>query len=233
MPSSRTIRFAVSALLSFLSFVALAQAPAPNSAEADFGQMKRYRAADQELLAKGQKVDVVFLGDSLTQLWGEQGKWFHEPGWINRGIGGQTTSQLLLRERQDALSLHPRAILLEGGGNDMRLGFTPQEIRDNFLTMAELAESHRIAVFVATMTPTCDCFRPLSGLRTVERIAELNRLLAEMCKAHHWQLIDLNPILADAEGKMKQEMTFDGVHPNEKGYSLLSPVVEEKLKRYR
>jgi len=217
-----------------LSTYTLAAAPPANSAEADFGQLKFYRTANERLLASPQKVDVVFLGDSITQIWGAHPKtWFSEPGWINRGIGGQTTSQLLLREKQDALDLHPRAILLEGGSNDMRIGFTPEEIRDNFLTMGELAEAHHIAVFVATMTPTCDCFRPLSGLRTVERIHELNQLLAAMCKARHWRLIDLNTPLADAQGRMNQNLTIDGVHPNDKGYYLLAPIVEKNLRSYR
>lgn len=123
--------------------------------------------------------------------------------------------------------------MLEGGNNDMRLGFSPAEIRDNLQTMGELATLHGAAVFVATMTPTCDCFRPLSGLRTVERIRELNALLDAMCKEHHWTLIDLNTPLADADGHMKRELTFDGVHPNDAGYALLVPVVEKALHSYR
>lgn len=208
--------------------------PPVNSAEADFGQLNFYREANGKLLATRQKVDVVFLGDSITQLWGSHPEtWFSEPGWINRGIGGQTTSQLLLREKKDALDLHPRAILLEGGSNDMRLGFTPEEIRDNFLSLGELAQAHHIAVFVATMTPTCDCFRPLSGLRTVERIHELNQLLAAMCKARHWHLIDINTPLAETQGKMIKDLTIDGVHPNDKGYRLLAPIIEKSLRSYR
>ncbi len=160
----------------------LAQVPETNSAEADFAQTSHYRDANLKLLQSGTRVNVVFLGDSITERWGSHsGKWFEEPGWINRGIGGQTTAQLLLRERDDALNLHPAAIVLEAGSNDMRLGFAPETIRDHFLTMGELAQAHHVAVFVATMTPTCDCFRPLSGLRTVEQIHLLNKLLAAMC----------------------------------------------------
>ena len=73
----------------------------------------------------------------------------------------------------------------------MRLGWTPEEIRDNLLTMGELAETHHVAVFVAKMTPVCDCYRPLTGLRTVESIRALNTLLEQMCREHKWPLIDL------------------------------------------
>lgn len=212
------------------SFTVCAQAPLPpNSAAADFAQLARYRTSNI-----GTSATVVFLGDSITDYWGSRsGKWFSHAGWLNRGIGGQTTSQLILRERNDAIALRPKAIVLEGGGNDMRLGFTPEEIRNNFLTLGELAQAHGIAIFVAAMTPVCDCFRPLSGLRTVERIQELNGLLAAMCKEHHWTLIDLNPVLAGPDHRMQQNLTTDGVHPNDAGYALLAPIIERALQKYQ
>lgn len=115
----------------------------------------------------------------------------------------------------------------------MRLGFSAEEIRDNLLTIGELADHHHIAVFVAEMTPVCDCVRPLTGLRTVENIQRLNHLLDEMCKDKHWTLIDLNTPLADPDGKMRASLTVDGVHPNNEGYALLAPVIEHALNRYR
>jgi lysophospholipase L1-like esterase len=199
----------------------------PNAASSDFAQLGRYRAANATAAAR-----VVFLGDSITEYWGTRsGTWFRHHGWVNRGIGGQTTAQLLLRERNDMLALHPKAVVLEGGGNDMRLGFSAEEIRDNLLTMGELAEYHHIAVFITRMTPVCDCVRPLTGLRTVENIRRLNRLLDEMCKDKHWTLVDLNAPLADSDGKMQASLTVDGVHPNNEGYALLAPVVERALSR--
>lgn len=208
--------------------------PAPNSAVADFPDLQRYRESNIALKESGVTVRVVFLGDSIIDYWGSRsGKWFEYSGWINRGIGGQTTAQLLLRIQDDVLALQPRAVVLEGGSNDMRLGFTPQEIRNRVLTMGELVRAHGIDVFVASMTPTCDCFQPVSGLRTVERIRELNQLLAEMCTANHWTLIDLNSPLSDNESHMKRELTVEGVHPNDQGYALLAKVVERSLQKYR
>ncbi|MDW5266242.1 MULTISPECIES: GDSL-type esterase/lipase family protein [Acidobacteriaceae] len=217
-----------------LSPPSLAQGPPTNSAEADFAQLSHYREANLQMSLSGTKIKVVFLGDSVTERWGSlSGKWFADPGWVNRGIGGQTSSQLLLRERDDALNLHPSAIVLEAGSNDMRLGFTPEAIRDHFLTMGELAQAHHIAIFVTTMTPTCDCFRPLSGLRTVSRIHDLNRLLAAMCLERHWTLIDINTPLANASGYMRKELTVEGVHPNDAGYALIAPPIERALHAYR
>ena len=210
--------------------------PTPaNSAAADFAQLARYHAVDEALLRDGKPpARVVFLGDSILERWGcDAGAWFSNSGWINRGIGGQTTSQMLLRERNDVLALSPRAVVLEGGSNDMRLGFTPEAIRDNFATMGELAEAHHLRVFVATMTPVCDCVRSLTGLRTVDRIAQLNGMLKQLCNERHWTLIDLNPVLADAHGLMRAEFTSDGVHPNDAGYKLLAEAVARALPRFK
>jgi lysophospholipase L1-like esterase len=139
---------------------------------------------------------------------------------------------MLLRERNDVLALYPRAVVLEGGTNDMRLGFTPEAIRDNFATMGELAEAHQLHVFVATMTPVCDCVRPLTGLRTVDRIAQLNDMLKALARERHWTLIDLNPVLADEHGLMRAEFTSDGVHPNDAGYRPLAEVIVHALGQF-
>ncbi|MEZ2346772.1 GDSL-type esterase/lipase family protein [Terriglobus sp. RCC_193] len=223
------MRAAVWVMMFLLSASGFAQTALPaNSAEADFSQSRRYHDANASVKAR-----VVFLGDSITDYWGSHnGKWFAYAGWINRGIGGQTTQQLLLRERQDVLNLHPEAVVLEGGSNDMRLGFSPEEIRDNILSMGELAQANGLKVYVAEMTPVCDCVRPLTGLRTVEHIHHLNELLLAMAQRKHWQILDFYSPLADAEGKMRAELTVDGVHPNDHGYELLAPVVEHALSRY-
>ena len=225
-------------LLATLAFAPLFSrsqtAPLPaNSEETDFAQLHHYRAQNAALPTAHAK-RVVFLGDSITEYWGlHSGTWFAPPQWLNRGIGGQTTQQLLLRERNDALDLHPRAIVIEGGGNDMRLGFSPEAIRDNIASIAELARAHRVTVFIAGMAPVCDCVRPLTGLRTVERIHRLNALLQQLCREQHWTYLDFNTPLADADGLMRKELTVDGVHPNTDGYKLLEPVVLEALHDYR
>jgi lysophospholipase L1-like esterase len=99
--------------------------------------------------------------------------------------------------------------------------------------MGELAEANHIHVFIPEMTPVCDCVRPLSGLRTVERIRELNGLIAVLCHEKKWTLLRFNVPLADVNGLMRAELTVDGVHPNDKGYALLAPIVEDSLRLYR
>jgi lysophospholipase L1-like esterase len=104
----------------------------------------------------------------------------------------------------------------------MRLGSSPEAIRDKILSMGELAESHGIHVFVAEVTPVCDCMRPRTGLRTVARIRQLSRLLATICAEKHWELLRFNAPLSDANRIMRAELTVDGVHPNVTGYAVLA-----------
>jgi lysophospholipase L1-like esterase len=226
-------RIALLFCISTLTGQLLLPQTAANSAATDFAQLGRYREANVALPA-ATSGRIVFLGDSITERWAVSPvTWFSNPEWINRGIGGQTTQQLLLRERADAIALHPRAIVLEAGSNDMRLGYTPEIIRDNMLTMGQLAEANNTRVFITAMTPVCDCVTPLSGLRTVERIHQLNTLLQQMARDHHWHYIDLNTPLADATGHMRAELTVDGVHPNADGYKLLTRVVLRALRSNR
>ncbi len=205
-----------------------------NAAAADFAQLGRYQASNTTLLQHANSATVVFLGDSIIDYWGTKaGIWFPHATWINRGIGGQTTSQLLLRERADALSLRPKAIVIEGASNDMRLGFSNEQIRDNIVSMAELAHAHHISVFIAGMAPVCDCFRDLTGLRTVDRIHKLNLLLEQACHQGHWTYLDFNSPLEDSSGHMRKELTTDGVHPNAAGYVLLAQVVNHALRHIK
>jgi lysophospholipase L1-like esterase len=230
--------FIIVALASLIALPCLPQTSsvaAPiNSAAADFAALSHYRAADVAIHDSGAPVKVVFLGDSITEYWGSRsGTWFKEKGWLNRGIGGQTTSQLLLRVRPDVIALHPQAIVIEGGSNDMRMGFSPETIRDNIASIGELAQDHGIAVFVASMTPVCDCFKPLSGLRTVNEISRLNLLLRQLCMKEHWNFINLNPTLADPSGHMRSDLTVDGVHPNAAGYRILGALIAAQLNTFQ
>jgi lysophospholipase L1-like esterase len=243
MFESQRHRVAVEMLLLALVLPAGAQTiatttPAPKpaaSAAADFAYLAHYRAANAELpplSAKNHR--VVFLGDSITEYWGHKaGTWFAQPQWLNRGITGQTTSQILLRVQQDVIALHPEAIVMEGGSNDMRYGFTPEAIRDNMASIGEIAEANHIKVFLALMTPTCDCYTAVSGARTPERIRQLNALYEQLCREHGWVCMDYYTPLADPNGLMRKELTLEGVHPDDAGYALLAPVVLEKLKAYR
>jgi len=224
----------VAGVIAYAQLAGQTTKPAPCSADVDFAALRHY-AAVNEALQKSSKVPVkvVFLGDSITENWGKStGIWFSNPEWINRGIGGQTTAQLLLRTRSDAIELRPRVLVIEGGTNDMRDGVTPEQIRDNIASIAELARAHHIKVMIASMMPVCDCFRPLSGLRTVERIRHLNSLLQNLCKKNGWHYLDFNTPLADQNGNMKREFTVDGVHPNADGYRALLPVCIKALKHF-
>jgi len=205
------------------------------SAAADFANLAHYAGANAKVgTAARPGHRVVFLGDSITEYWGKNaGKWFASPEWFNRGISGQTTSQILLREQADVIALHPDAVVLEGGSNDIRYGFSAEAVRDNVASMAEIAAANHIQVFIALVTPVCDCFRPLTEGRTPERVRQQNRLYEQLCSKNKWTCLDYYSPMADAEGHMRKELTLEGVHPNDAGYALLTPVVLEKLAAFR
>jgi lysophospholipase L1-like esterase len=227
MPIRRFTAICLLSLVTGLSCAVYSQTAPLDAAAGDFANLTRYKDADSELPGKAI---VVFLGDSITDYWGKRGgQWFTSPDWLNRGIGGQTTSQLLLRTRQDAIALHPRALIIQGGSNDMRLGFSPEAIRDNIASIADIARANHIRVLIAAMTPVCDCVRPLTGERTVAQIRHLNDLLKELCKQQNYEYLDYYTPLANEEGRMRQEFTTDGVHLNDQGYSRIAPVVIRSL----
>jgi len=241
-PRSFIVRRFGLVLLASVCFVRIAREqtqaeakPPANSSAADFENLARYASADAATAPNSKHGHrVVFLGDSITDYWGKKaGTWFSSREWINRGITGQTTAQILLREQADAVALHPDAIVIEGGSNDMRYGFTLETIRDHVASMGEIAEANHMKVFIALMTPVCDCFQQLSAGRTPEHIRQLNALYTDLCQAHGWLCIDTFSPLADSKGLMRKELTLDGVHPNDAGYSILAPVYLSSLKAFR
>src|SRR5438105_2882463 len=146
----------------------------------DYGNLRRYSAENAKIQPPGPGEErVVFMGDSITDFWGRRGGTFF-PGkpYINRGISGQVTSQMLLRFHQDVVLLRPKAVVILAGTNDIggNLGFTALEIvEDNLAAMAELARANNIKVVLAALTPVCDYHRPQTQTRQPERIVALNK----------------------------------------------------------
>src|SRR6266700_4942526 len=150
----------------------------------DWGGLIRYGSDNSELRppVAGEN-RVVFLGDQITDYWGRgKARFFPDKPWLNRGIAGQTTDQMLIRFRQDVISLHPKAVVILGGLNDIAGIHTPsseQLVLDNLMSMTELAQSNGIRVVVASVTPVCDCFTKSGRKRWQGRIKEVNELIQE------------------------------------------------------
>ena len=196
----------------------------------DWGQLVKYGSENAELRApKEGETRVVFFGDDIFEKWGDffPGK----PQYLNRGITHQATPQMLVRFRQDVISLKPKVVVILGGANDFA-GYagpaTEGTITENFETMVELAKLHGIKVVLASVTPICDCYALLSARRPPGRILGLNGWLKGFARRSGSVYADVYGVLAEGRN-MKKELTVDGLIPNAAGYALMAPVLEKAI----
>jgi lysophospholipase L1-like esterase len=199
----------------------------------DFGGLTRYGSDDSELPAPAVDENrVVFLGDQITEFWGRSTPLFEGKRWLNRGIAGQTTDQMLVRFRQDVIGLHPKVVVILAGLNDiagLHGSATEEMILDNLTSMTELAQANRIRVVLASVTPVCDCFKKNSTRqRWQERISEVNDLLRQYSARSGVLYLDYYSAMADGEN-LKMSLTNDGVLPNAAGYSTMAPLAEKAI----
>jgi acyl-CoA thioesterase I len=208
----------------------------------DFAGFYRYAQANAALASpKPGERRVVFFGDSITDNWSKEGYGGFFPGkpYVNRGIGGQTTAQMLVRFRADVVELRPAAVVILAGTNDIAGNAGPvtaEQIHDNLASMAELAGTHGVAVVLASLLPVSDDKKDASGQplsRTVQRPTEsiraLNRWLAEYAAKNGHVSLDYFSALADANGLLRPELTDDGLHPNARGYAVMAPLAEAAI----
>ncbi len=208
----------------------------------DFGGFYRYAEANKALGApRPGEPRVVFFGDSITDNWSKEGYGGFFPGkpYVNRGIGGQTTAQMLVRFRADVIDLRPAAVVILAGTNDIAGNagpVTPQRIQENLASMAELARVHGVAVVIASLLPVSDDKKDTSGqalTRTVQRPTEsiraLNRWLAEYAVKNGCVSLDYFSVMADSRGLLRPELNDDGLHPNARGYAVMAPLAEAAL----
>jgi lysophospholipase L1-like esterase len=201
---------------------------------ADWPQLGYYREATAAVPAPAESEQrVVFYGASIVQFWKTRGAFFPGKPYIDRGISGQTTAQMLVRFRQDVIGLHPKAVVILGGTNDVagNMGpMTPEMTEGNWQSMAELAKANGIAVIFASITPSTD-FPWRRGLKPAEKIRALNAWLKDYCATHGATYLDVYGLLTDEEGGMKEGLSLDGVHPNAKGYALMEPLTQAAIDR--
>jgi lysophospholipase L1-like esterase len=214
-------------------------APPPLRAAAnliiDYGNLQRYAADNRTVQppASGEQ-RVVFMGDSITDAWGRGVKAPFFPGkpYINRGISGQTTAQMLLRFYPDVVDLKPAAVLILAGTNDIAGNLGPvsmESIENNLAAMSDIARANNIRVILASLTPVCDYHRPQTAQRPPEKILELNRWIKDFAARHHFVYLDYFTSTVDNQGFFKTEITNDGLHPNEAGYAIMGPLAQKAI----
>lgn len=195
----------------------------------DWPALGRYRADNAKVLpAAAGEERVVFMGDSITDGWGRRyGRFFPGKPYINRGIGGQTTPQMLLRFRPDVLAHKPKAVVILAGTNDIGGNTGPMTLEDiegNLATMAELAKAHGIKVVLSSVLPICDYIRVQSERRPMEQIKALNVWIKDYAAKNGHVYLDYFTPMLDDKGVLKQELTYDGLHPNDAGYEVMVPL---------
>lgn len=202
---------------------------------ADWNQLGRYH--DDNARLKSQPPDpgrVVFLGDSITDGW-NLAKSFPGKHYVNRGIGGQTTPQMLVRVFPDVIDLHPAAVILLAGTNDIAGNTGPETItmiEENIQAITELAMQHGIKVILCTLTPVSDyAAHPQTPNRPPADILKLNEWLRAYAKKANLGLADYYPATVDNHGMFRDGYSNDGLHPNEKGYELIAPVAEAAIEK--
>lgn len=244
-------------LFSFMTLVSsvsiFAQMPSPGTYEAEkiradraesrfnnFANYNRYKEANAKLAAPTKDENrVVFMGDSITDSWNLKEYFLNEP-FINRGISGQTTSQMLLRFRPDVIDLKPKVVIIFAGTNDISFNTGPitlQQIEGNIMSMAELARANGIKVILASLTPVSDYNKNKAGeaiVRTVQRppaqILELNKWIKNYAAENNFIYLDYFSATVDDKGFLKPEIANDGLHPNAKGYEIMKPLAEKAIK---
>ncbi|EOW2136185.1 SGNH/GDSL hydrolase family protein [Stenotrophomonas sp. GD03908] len=203
---------------------------------ADFGQLQRYRGANAQLPAtvSGQP-RVVFFGDSITEGWGREGSagFFPGKGWLNRGISGQTTAQMLVRFSQDVLALKPQVVVILAGTNDIAGNTGPSTqgmIEDNLHAMVELARAHGIAVVLASVLPVSE-YPWMPGITPAPKVRALNTALKRYAEAKQLVYLDYYTPMVNAAGGLDPQLAEDGVHPTTKGYAVMAPLAEAAVTR--
>lgn len=201
----------------------------------DWPNLCRFRAANAALLAGGTQPDLVFMGDSITENWLLGDPSLFDATRVNRGIGGQTTPQMLLRFRADVIALQPRAVHIMAATNDIAGNTGPstlQDVKNNLQAMVELAQAHDIQVLLGSVPPAASFdWRP--GLDPRPVIAELNAWLRDYAAGAGLVYIDYHTPLVTADGALRPELGNDGVHPNREGYAVMRRVLESHLPQLR
>ena len=246
-------------LVLFLALSSLAQQPAPQSPPNipttgfpgldqyrasriavftdDYGQLARYREANAALKSPKGENRVVFFGDSITDSW-HLDEYFPGKPYINRGIGGQTTPQMLVRFRQDVINLRPRVVIL-AGTNDIAGNTGPMELGDieaDFASLADLARANGIKVIYSSILPVhnyTERSKDFFAQRSPEKILPLNNWLRSYCAlaASGCVYLDYFSAMVDDKGLLKKDLADDGLHPNAAGFKIMAPMAEAAIEK--
>ena len=201
----------------------------------DWAQFGRYEKSNTEVLARDVRPDVVFMGNSITDGWARQDpKFFEENNFVGRGIGGQTSSEMLVRFRRDVIDLNPKCVVILSGTNDIAQNngyIKPENTLGNIISMCELAKANGIKVILCSITPT-SVFGWRREVNPVPLIAELNKMIEAYAKENGIYYLNYHPALTDEKGGIPAKWSNDTCHPNLECYrTVMEPMVCEAINK--
>ncbi|NER17236.1 acylhydrolase [Spongiivirga citrea] len=201
----------------------------------DWANLGRYEE-ENSVLGEPEATEnrIVFMGNSITEGWSNHhADFFNNSSYINRGISGQTTPQMLLRFRADVIELKPKAVVILAGTNDIAQNTGPMtlgQILNNLKSMCELARTNNIKVILSSVLPAADySWKP--GLNPDKKIPELNDMIKVYAKSNGITYLDYFSAMVNDKNGLKDALTYDGVHPNKDGYLVMEPLVEAAINK--
>ncbi|MBK7106159.1 MAG: SGNH/GDSL hydrolase family protein [Ignavibacteriae bacterium] len=200
----------------------------------DWANLNRFKNENDSVNINLDEDRIVFMGNSITQGWIEQRpEFFDGKPFINRGISGQTTPQMLLRFRQDVINLKPKVVVILAGTNDIAGNTGPstlEMILDNLKSMSEIAKANGIKVILSSVVPAFD-YPWKSGMYPNEKIPQLNKMIKKYCDENDVIYLDYFSAMTDERNGLPEKFSADGVHPNADGYKIMEPLVEAAIKK--
>lgn len=196
----------------------------------DWAQLDRYKKAN--LTLDLDTVDMVFMGDSITEGWSQFRPSFFTNGFVCRGIGGQTTPQMLLRFRQDVINLAPKKVILLAGINDIAQNTGPitlDQIMDNIKSMTEMAKANNIEMILCSLVPA-NSFPWRPEITPTQKVIQLNQMIKTYAEENKLYYVDYYDAMVNESNGLQQHLGYDTVHPNAAGYQVMEQVLMEEIK---
>ncbi|MBB6368975.1 SGNH/GDSL hydrolase family protein [Chryseobacterium shigense] len=201
----------------------------------DFANLARYKDDNTTILNSKKKVDVVFMGNSITEGWVKSHpEFFSENNYTGRGISGQTTSQMLLRFQNDVVALKPKIVVINAGTNDIAQNtgiYDPDFTFNNIKSMADIAKSNGIKVIIASVLPAASFPWRKEIADVPQKVDALNSRLKQYVQNNKLVFVDYNEAMRDAKGGMREGLAKDGIHPTPAGYAIMEPIIKNIINK--
>ena len=199
----------------------------------DFANFGKYQKQNQEVISQNIVPNSVLMGDSITEGWfATDPGFFTKNNFVGRGIGGQVTSQMLLRFREDVIKLKPKRVIILAGTNDIAENQGPislDKVFGNIVSMAELAKANNIKVVLCSVLPAYD-FPWRKDMKPADKVIALNKMIKDYPQKNNITYVDYHNALKNEKNGLPKEIAEDGIHPNKSGYEKMEAILMKTLK---